>query len=415
MRNRACPAVLLALCAGIASVSVAAETPPASQPATQPTTGPVLKSWEEMRDVRVPHPTEYASVFTFGYMNDIMPKTPEAFEKLLVKIKAGGFNVIHCAYKDWRLELCRKHGVKMMVDLLARPYRFFTDRERVKALCIKLRGDKAVWGYNLWNDRFGPHGPGLNQRMVRIRTWDPTHPTFAGTYRTIGIKHLRNTDCFGYYDYHWTRGRHNNFLHLSIYRYWVMRRNAIFLRWTDVTCGKGYKQIRRRAMYTINTSIAWGMKGSLWFLGQNMVKGDGWSDAGRAITEVNHEVMPMRKWIMKIGNPSTVVSTKVKGRSGKLALPKYTSAVPKDFWLQPTAGEFLMGVFQDALKQDYIFCANHSISAAQTATIQSAKPIAAELFDRKKATWTPLKVTDNTFTFKIAPSGGELLRLTQKK
>ncbi len=410
-------ATVVALCLGATAAERSPRGESATKPASAPGSGPVIKTWEEMKSVRVPVPTEFASIFTFGYMNDVMPKSDEQFEKLLVKIKEGGFNVVHCAYTDKRLELCRKHGVKMMIDLLCPPHRFFTNRENVKALCIKLRNDSAVWGYNLWNDRFGPHGPGLNQRMVRIRTWDPTHPTFAGTYCTSGIKHLKDTDCFGYYDYHWTRGRHKNFLYLTIYRYWAMRRKAIFCRWVKVNSGKGRDQIYRRNLYTINTSIACGLKGALWFLGQNMLKGKTptWTAAGQGVSQVNREVMPLRTWIMKIDNPIALSSTTVRAKSGKAVVPKSLPGFPKDFWLQPEAGEFLMGAFQDKQKRDYVFLANHSTDAAQDVKLKSARPVGVELFDRKEEKWRPLEVKDGQFTFKLPPAAGELLRFEHKK
>ena len=67
-----------------------------------------------------PQAKEFALVFSVGYgTKDHMPKDPAEFEKLLVNLKDAGYNAIHCVYKDWRLPLCRKHGVRMMIDVLA--------------------------------------------------------------------------------------------------------------------------------------------------------------------------------------------------------------------------------------------------------------------------------------------------------
>ena len=67
-------------------------------------------------------------------------------------MKKTGFNTIHCVYRPWRLPLCRKHGVKMMVDILAwkddvkMDIRRPKQRPDVEAMCRKLRGSDAIWG-----------------------------------------------------------------------------------------------------------------------------------------------------------------------------------------------------------------------------------------------------------------------------
>lgn len=68
---------------------------------------------------RCPRQTELANVFSFGCAGDRMPKDDAKFAELLVKIKAGGFNTVHAVYTPARLELCAKHGLRRMVDVLA--------------------------------------------------------------------------------------------------------------------------------------------------------------------------------------------------------------------------------------------------------------------------------------------------------
>ena len=111
-------------------------------------------------------PEEFAVAINFGYGQG--PKEsddPVVFEKLLVNVKKAGYNTIYCVYRDWRLELCRKHKVKMMIDVLAHHDGAKTDvrraeqRETVRKICEKVRGDKAVWGYNLWNERLDKFAP----------------------------------------------------------------------------------------------------------------------------------------------------------------------------------------------------------------------------------------------------------------
>ena len=66
---------------------------------------------------RVQMPAEFALVFSFGYVTDWMPKDPAVFERTLEHMKRTGINTIHCKYTDWRLKLCEKHGIMMMIDL----------------------------------------------------------------------------------------------------------------------------------------------------------------------------------------------------------------------------------------------------------------------------------------------------------
>ena len=115
----------------------------------------------------MPAPEELAVVLNNGYgERDRYPVTVARFEQLLEEMKAGGYNTLFCAYKDWRVPLMRKHGIKMMVDITAwlddtqndiRDPRLW-QRPRVKELCERVRNDRVVWGYNnLFNQFFFDH------------------------------------------------------------------------------------------------------------------------------------------------------------------------------------------------------------------------------------------------------------------
>ena len=62
---------------------------------------------------RAPKPSAVALVFSAGYAGDHLPKDDARFEKLLIAIKAGGFNTVHTTYTKARVALCKKHGVKL--------------------------------------------------------------------------------------------------------------------------------------------------------------------------------------------------------------------------------------------------------------------------------------------------------------
>ena len=141
-------------------------------------------------------------------------------------MRKSGFNAIHCIYRDWRVELCRKHNVKMMIDVLAWKEGGGTDirrpeqRDAVKKICAKVRGDDAVWGYNLWNEAlpyFGnPDDKDIDAYIALLKEWDPTHPVWMGT-RTVSYANAPKAKpgVHGYYDYAWQRGFNWHFADLQ--------------------------------------------------------------------------------------------------------------------------------------------------------------------------------------------------------
>jgi hypothetical protein len=371
---------------------------------------------------RCPKPTEFASIFSFGYASDLMPPEDDRFEDLLKKLKDGGFNVVHCTYTEKRLALCKKHGMRMMVDLLADVHHVYKTPDKAEAVCRKLRDNADVWGYNIWNDPFGKASEGRRRDINNVREWDPTHPAFCGTYRTAGMSHLVNADVIGYYDFHWKRGLDQHFSHLLAYSGWARERDAWFCAWLSVTSGQAGKGNFNRCLWSANTSIACGLKGALWFLGTDMMdrKTQEWTDAGRDIIRVNKEIMPLRRELARIGNPSAIYSTAVTKTANDTALPGDRkeamppgldkNAFPKDFWIQPTAGEFLMGVFRIDGKRDAVFVANHNAYAGQKVGLLMAERIkTCELFDRKSGRWHSLEIKGGAIAFDLPPGGGELL------
>ncbi len=372
---------------------------------------------------RCPRPAEFASVFSFGYAGDSMPKDDARFEALLAKLKGAGFNTVHCVHSDGRLALCKKHGVRMMVDLLAPEHHVYKGVEAAKALCEKLRGRPEAWGYAIWHDNIGKTYDGRKRDIANVRTWDPTHPAFCGTYRTYGMSHLTNADVMGYYDYHWKRGREQHFPHLLAYTKWAAERNACFYRWVATDSGIPGKGNHNRSLYTANTSIACGLKGILWFLGTTLVNPNSleWTAAGGDIAKVNKEVMPLSEKIGMLGNPVAIYSTPITKTANNDALPDgkasmmpqglERNAFPKEFWLQPAGGEFVMGVFKAQGGGDALFLANHNAYAEQSVTLRLAKAAKLSLFNRVEGRWQPLPIANSAATVPLGPAGGELVRV----
>jgi hypothetical protein len=367
-------------------------------------------------------PAEFVSVLSFGYAGDSMPREDDRFEQLLMRLKEGGFNVIHCTYTDKRLALCKKHGILMMIDLLAPEHHVYKSPEKAQAVCMKLRNNPTVWGYNIWNDTFAKTTAGRRRDINTVRKWDPTHPAYCGTYRTYGMRSLVNADVLGYYDFHWKRGTDQHFPHLLAYRNWARERNACFYTWLSATSGQAGKGNFNRSLYSANTGIACGLKGILWFLGDSLMDRATlkWTEAGRDIIKVNKEIMPLRTQLAKIGLPTAIYSTPITRTPNDRPLPGDKkegmppglagNAFPKDFWLQPAGGEFVVGVFKDDQKRDVVFLANHNAYAGQKVVLKLSRPRSVQLFKRAEGKWLPLAVKEGSVSFALEPGGGELLR-----
>lgn len=385
----------------------------------QPTPEEIAK----LEKQRCPKPTEFALVFSNGYAGNSLPADDAKFEALLVKLKAAGFNVVHSTYSEKRLELCKKHGVKLMVDFLAPEHHVYKSPDACKAVAEKLKGDPAVWGYNLWNDTIGKTGEGRRRDVNNVRQWDPTHPAFVGTYRTSGINHLVNADAIGYYDYHWARGREQHFPHLLAFSKAARERDAFFFAWLATDAGQAGKGNFNRALYSANTSIACGLKGVLWFLGGKLLDLDTleWTEHGKDVLKVHAEIAPLAGELAKVGNPTAIYTTPITKTMNDDPLPGdkkemlppglETNAFPKEFFVQPKAGEFVLGVFQpDAQKPaGHLFLANHNAYAAQAVEL-GVRGAKLERFARQAGRWEPVKVEDGVARIALAPGGGELLR-----
>ena len=381
-------------------------------------------SWaEDLDKQRCPKPAEFALVFSFGYGSDTMPQEDARFDELLTKIKAAGFNVVHCTYTKKRLELCKNRGVKMMLDLLAPAvHHVYKSPNKARAVCEKLRGNPDVWGYNIWNDPFAKSGEGRRRDVNTVREWDPTHPAYSGTYRTEGMSHLVNADILGYYDFHWKRGRDQHLQHLMAYLNWARQRNAWCYTWLAAKSGEPGKGNYNRSLWSANTGIACGLKGILWFLGTEMmdVKTFQWTAAGADIKRVNQEILPMAREIAILGLPTAIYSTPITRtannepflNSKQEMMPPglENQAFPKDLWIQPARGELVLGLFKDAQGRESAFVANHNAYAEQQVVLRLAKPAKVSVFDCKQGDWHSLEVSDGTVRFVLSPAGGELLR-----
>jgi len=385
--------------------------------------GLVVGAGEVGREER--RPGEFYSIFSFGYGGDDFPADLELFAKLVRKIAGEGqFNAIMCQYSDERAAICEDLGVKMLVDLLGPEAHVYRAPERAEELCVKLRGKPVVMGYHLWSDRIGGSGAGRARDIASVRGWDPTHATYSATYRMDGIGHLVGADIFGWYDFHWKRGVGRRFPHLLTGWRLARENDAVFYELLSTDSGLAGRGNFNRSLWSVNTGIACGMKGCLWFIGSRQMdaRTGEWTAFGLDINRVNAEVMPLRGEIMGLGIPvaiySTPVSLDMNNRpvsGGEGGAPVYPAGLeghgfPDDLWVQVVAGEFLMGLFEAAGGGRSAFLANHNAYVEQEIELRLEGVEAASLFDRGTGAWRELGVEGGIVRLVLGAGGGELMR-----
>ena len=367
-------------------------------------------------------PGQFAIIFQMGYAGDALPQDRDAFDKLIAAVKAAHYNTVLCKYEPWRAEICQTHGVQIMVDLLAPGHHVYKEPDAAKSLCQSLLASDAVYGYHLWSDEIGGTAAGRNRDAAHVRMWDPRHPTYVGTRNARGLDALAGVDLVGYYDFHWQRGGH--FRHLARALEAAQMHDARLLEYCQGDPGLVGKGNYNRVLYTISTSLAFGLKGYLFHYtgGEIDPQSWKWQPLGEDLARVNTETAPLGPEVLRLGNPTAVYSTPVT-RTEKDDLlegdkptphPELT-AIPADFWLQIDAGESLFGVYQDEANRDVLIFANHNAYQPQAMQLRFATPVKrVEKFDRLATKWVELSLTDGHATFDLPPAAAELVRVKRQ-
>jgi len=391
----------------LAGVALAADAPP------------VDKTMQAKR-----RPKTYLAIFMNGYSGDPMPKDAAQFDKLLEAVTTRGhFNAVLCKYTPQREALCRKHNVRMVVDLLADGLHVYRNPKECEALLKTLRGKATIAAYHLWADRFGKTGAGRARDINNVHAWDPTHATYIGTYKNYGLNYLVRSDVISYYDFSWKRGPHKNFPHLlSAWKTARVHDNRIG-RYCTTDAGLPGKGNPNRLLYIQTTSIAFGLRAAMWHIGSRIMdmKSFRFNQYGKDLAGVNAWIEPMRREIAKIGLPGAVYSTPwttdwnhrpVPPKPGQTVMPPglENNRFPKTFWIQPVAGEFVMGVSTyDGTDKDVAFIANHDAYGGQDVKLKLTRPVKARIFNRKTRTYEDLPASGGTVRFTLEPAGGAIV------
>jgi hypothetical protein len=359
-------------------------------------------------------PKIFAIIFNYGYGGDALPKDPENFEKALLAIKDANYNTVMCLAEPWRVELCKKHGMKILVDTQATGHHVYKEPDKAKEVFATFKGNDTIFGYSLWHDT-GLPAAGRDRDAALIHEVDPTHPTYVGSYRLSGIGALTNQDMIGYYDFHWRRGYH--WPHLFRVSQYAREKDVRFMRYCQADPGIVGVGNKNRVGYTISTSIVFGLKGYL-FHNREVFDRATWTmnTLGNDLKEVNAKFTTIGPELMKIGNPSAVYSTSItldaKNRPTTPGIPGGFQALPDTHPFAVTAGEVLFGLYKDDQGRDAVVFANHNAYQPQDVTITFKEaPKKVSFFNREKAAWEDVPVANNEAKIKVDVFAAEIVRL----
>ena len=384
---------------------------PAARPAPdQP--APALTDAQRQRQ-----PQRFAIIFNQGYAGDHLPKDLGEFEKMVVAVKEANFNVILCAYDEKRAAICQKHDMQMFVDLLVPEHHVYRNVEACRKLCESLRGNPTIYGYHLWSDNIAGTAEGRSRDVKNVQAWDPTHPAYLGAYRMSKVGSVQGMDVFGYYDFHWKRGGHWKNLNSAFNV--VKARQVGFFRYDDAKSGLVGQGNPNRVGYTMSTSIPFGLRGYLYHYAGGILDAQMKLDAlGKDVQKVNAKFASVGAELMKLNVPTAVYSTPITtdAKNDKLdapSIPGGLPAVPKDAWFEVAAGEVLIGVCQDAAKNDVLILACHNPYQSQEVTLRLKGAKKAECYDRAKGAWKPLTLANGQARVTVEDYAVELVRMAR--
>ncbi len=361
-------------------------------------------------------PTDFGIIFQMGYAADAFPREPEAFAKLLGAVKAANYNAILCKHEPWREELCRKHGVKMMVDLLVADHHVYKNVEAAEKLCTSLLGSEVIYAYHVWSDRMGGRMDGRSRDIANVHKWDPNHAVYVGDYGAREIGGVKDPDLVGYYDFHWKRGGH--WRHLMRARDAAVKTESFFLKYADGAPGKIGVGNYNRVLYTISMSVACGLKGyTFHHTGGEIDKQTWeWQTLGTDLSRVNAMIAPLGPEVMELGNATAIYSTPItrtaKNRPTEAdpAVPPEFKGIPGDFNVQVQSGEVVMGVYRDAEGRQALLLANHNAYEPQKMELLFKDKVAdVARFDREGRQWKNSRPENGKVAFEIPPAAVELL------
>jgi hypothetical protein len=243
----------------------------------------------------------------------------------------------------------------------------------------------------------------------------------------------------GYYDYHWVRDRSIHFPNLAFFARYADDHDAPLYRWVWVENGRAGIGNPNRSRYTVFSSLAFGLDGVMWFIGQQMINTGNWrwNQFGLDTIGVNEDLLPVGQAMIglrRVGTWSTAVTVNANNDprgAEEPSIPPGLEAIPEDAFFQVEGGEVVVGHFQGEAEDgdggsgggggggvdssepvDHLLVANHNAYMPQAMVVRFAEDVTGlEILDRGTGAWVALPLEDGVATWELGPGYGDLLRV----
>ncbi len=349
----------------------------------------------------------FSSSVSFGW-------EPDEFMIFTYGIELTGENVKILAAADFnttygpadKLELCRTHGLKLMIP------------NPGSVTAAGLAGDPAVWGYDVMDEPISLEQFQECADSVRAyREADPTHPGLVNLNQKGGdwIRMLIDRvepDIIGYDDYQWWyggvyewfTGTPVHFVKLEQHRDAALEAGIPLIAWREVNVQRNVPGQDKRNYVTppdnarkirqsVYTSLAYGVRGILWFTGYLLFEqgGTGLNETGKQVATINAELKQIGPVLQTLRSTGVFHTPPV---------PRGSRQTTPDHWVQPLGNDLVMGTFRDEAKTDFVLVANKDWRSERTVILQfqlfQRKVTSVEMFDRRSGEWEALTVRIKT-------------------
>ena len=337
-------------------------------------------------------------------------------------IRRAHFTTVMCRLSY--LDLCRDAGLKaILFDISPSQAR-------------RLRAEDSVWGYSLKDEPENHEFPRIARLAKSLRRADPGHPVYVN----LGWK--ADPDLFvrtvkpqilSFDDYRWWWKE--DFLPLlDKYRRISLEEDLPLLFWVEANTGPDSEagpgavypaDNMARIRSSVFTALAYGARGIQWFVDRLIFDGSRLTHAGEDVALVNAELKNLGPVLMKLRSSEVY-------HCGSGQVPRGARSLPRDFWVQTSTPEGLIGLFKDSAGRDYIMAVNRGTEHTRQARLRFKTPVSrAQLLDKKSGRWIDLSLEQIStagreaedlspqptvlveIRFPLSPGDGELIRIDE--
>jgi len=312
-----------------------------------------------------------------------------------------------------RLELCRKHDLKLMVT--------GADPEAA----AELAGDPAVWGWYVRDEPPEGEFEKWAKSEKEFRAADPTHPPYVNMLANVDAhRYVELAEpmvlSYDYYQWWWGCARYCD--RLELFRDAALKADIPLICWieansdqrrefnkSNIACLPDNAGKLRQSVFL---ALAYGVKGIQWFHSNHIFHRPeeghlNLSPSGRHVKAINADLQALGPILMKLRSVEVFHTDPV---------PQNARAVPSDLWARPEGATLTLGLLEDADRQPYLMVVNRNFLEAQPVTLSFSAAIgSAERFDVSRRRWVSMKLQKQVggglaTELTLAPGDGALLR-----